>query len=305
MNVIPVVLAGGKGTRLAPLSKSYRPKQFIHLLTNRYSFFQTTVLRLRYVFKEEKIIIATNIEYVNHVKEQLKEIKEDNYTLILEPESINTFSSILLATKISSNADVLFITPADLLISNIETFSKQVKGACRLSYNKKNHTLFGIHPTEANENFGYIKISQNNTDKQVNSHAKNKNDYSILECFEEKPNKEKAEQFINDGNYLWNSGMFVLQKQRFLQDVEKFQKKSYKIYQNICFEEIENAITPDRSQFISIKNTSIDYAIMNKLADLLCMKAKFDWLDIGNWKTLSLLIMNGTVDRDIVRRLLK
>lgn len=305
MNVIPVVLAGGKGTRLAPLSKSYRPKQFIHLLTNRYSFFQTTVLRLRYVFKKEKILIATNINYTNFVEEQLKEIKEDNYKLILEPESINTFSSILLATKISSKADVLFITPADLLINNIEVFSKQVKEACRLSYNKKNHTLFGIHPTEANENFGYIKISPNNTYEQINENAKNKNDYSILECFEEKPNKEKAEQFINDGNYLWNSGMFVLQIQHFLQDIAKFQKKSYKIYQNISFEEKENVVIPEKNQFISIKNTSIDYAIMNKLTDLLCMKAKFDWLDIGNWKTLSLLIMNGTVDRDMVNRLLK
>ena len=294
MFISPVVLCGGYGTRLKPISTNILPKQFISFFPNGESLFINTIKRIRKTLKYEKIIVVCNYLHVNIIKEQLVGINENNYTLIIEEKNNNTFSSVLFALKISETNDLLCVFPSDSFIKDVNSFSENLQSSIILSYISKKHILFGIKPTYADTNYGYLKIN-NNINYKNNLKCFNHRFYKI-ETFTEKPNKEKAENFLLNGNYLWNSGSFIFNINSLIDDIKKYRNFEYKLYKNSDFiiNYKENYI-PNVKYFNIIEKVPIDIAIVEKSKNLLCCKANFDWKDSGTWKNLFILLMEGNM----------
>ena len=283
MKVAPIILAGGFGTRLAPLSTEDKPKQFLPLLVCGYSFFQQTIRRLRVYFRHETLTIVINARHKSLAIEQLVMIGESNIKLIVEPENYNTFAPILLGLMSNETADLLFITPTDLHINDYKAFLSDLQMAFAATYLRGRHAIFGVKPTYASREYGYIK-----TNKIGRMRISN-----VL-MFTEKPNKELAEKFLAEGNYLWNSGMFLFNTKLLEQEVKKYQPQSFESAKKVVFmrEKMKNGIEilyPSEKVFLQIKKTSIDYAIAEKSKNMCCISANFDWMDAGSWKSIAIL----------------
>ena len=283
MKIAPIILAGGFGTRLAPLSTENKPKQFLPLLVDGHSFFQQTVRRLRVYFRHETLTIVINIRHKMLAIEQLAMIGECNVKLIVEPENHNTFAPILLGLLTNKDADSLFVTPTDLHINNYKKFACDLQKACYTPYLQDKHAIFGIKPTYASTEYGYIKTNKIGR-RRIND---------VL-TFTEKPNKEVAQKFLTEGNYLWNSGMFLFNTKLLKHEVKKYEPKSFESTQKVAFtvEKMQNWIEilyPSEKEFLQIKKTSIDYAIAEKSENMCCVSANFDWMDAGSWKSIAIL----------------
>lgn len=327
MIIAPVLLAGGNGTRLSPLSQKTLPKQFLQIFNDKRSSFQLAAIRIRQAFRDENIFIATNAIYEDLVKSQLNEINEINYTIIAENEAKNTFPIIATAIKICKNADIMFFTPTDLVIEDVEGNIRQMQTACMYCYLNQKHILFGIKPTSVESNFGYIKIANppikikrnKNIDKeQIYDDVFNKSLFHSVECFIEKPPLDTARIFCDSNNYYWNSGMFIFNREILLNSILNNYKS---IFNNINIDDTkfaENAKTKQLDylstyvktktphdiiqniQKINVKynknvpEISIDNAIVHKITkDIKCVIADFQWLDFGNWKNfVSILFQN-------------
>ena len=292
MKVTPIILAGGFGTRLAPLSTENRPKQFLPLLVGGYSFFQQTIRRLRVYFRQETLTIVINVKHQRLAIEQLAMIDEFNVKLIIEPENHNTFAPILLGLLTNKNADLLFATPTDLHIDNYKAFASDLHFACHNAYLYGKQTIFGIKPTYASSEYGYIKISKISR-KRIND---------VL-TFTEKPSMELAEKFLADGNYLWNSGMFLFNTKLLKKEVKKYQPQSFEGAQKVVFmrEKTQSGIEilyPSDKEFLQITKTSIDYAISEKSKHMCCISANFDWMDAGSWRSIAILQRRDQIQID-------
>ena len=231
MKIAPVLLAGGNGTRLAPLSQTTMPKQFLQFFSNNKSSFQITAKRIRHVFHNETLFIATNNIYIDIIKRQLNEINEINYTIVAEEEPRNTFPIIASITKICEQDDVLFFTPTDLIIEDKDKLARQIQTSSMYCYLNQKHILFGIKPTSPEGNFGYIKTKisptsfKNNTGNNVAyDDIFNTSLFHEVDCFIEKPSIKTAKSFYINNNYYWNSGMFVFNQELLLQNITDYHK---------------------------------------------------------------------------------
>ena len=283
MKITPIILAGGFGTRLAPLSTEEQPKQFLPFLVDGCSFFQQTIRRLRFVFRHETLTIVINAKHKLLAVEQLDAICEQNVKLIVEPENHNTFAPILLGLMSNKDADLLFVTPTDLHINNYKQFASDLQIACCHAYLHGQHAIFGIKPTYASTEYGYIKTNK------IGKRRMN----DVLN-FTEKPNKNLAKKFLAEGNYLWNSGMFLFDAKLLGQEVKKYQSQSFESAKKVAFthEKTQNGIKilyPSEEEFLQIKKTSIDYAIAEKSQNMCCVSANFDWMDAGSWRSIAIL----------------
>ncbi len=325
MKIVPVILAGGIGSRIYPISNNRVPKQFIKLFPDKSSNFQQTIIRIRRAFRNENIIITLHEDNKEIAMSQLDEIEEYNYTLILERQHNNTFPSILTSMKAVSEGDIFVIIPTDLFIKDSNNFVKDIQNATMVSFINNKNILLGIEPTYSSENYGYIKIKkQNKKNKKVSMC-----EYRQIESFIEKPDINTAKKMVKNKNYLWNSGIFIFNKNLFLNIVKKQEPKSYKSYLKITFDESfdknntlknlkENFIMdyiknnssikiiktryirflyPKDDIFNDIKKISVDYAILNNkmiidYSNFGCIKANFDWKDFGNWENFILLTLN-------------
>lgn len=168
MIICPVVLAGGFGKRLYPLSTMEKPKQFINFFKDNTSFFQHNIKRIREVLKDETIIITCNKLNLELVKLQLIQLNEKNYRIIVEEDSKNTFCSLLTILKLieieNKKVDTIFISTADSYIENTKEFVKNLKMSFVVSFFTQKNLIFGIQPSEANTNYGYIKTNKNKFD---------------------------------------------------------------------------------------------------------------------------------------------
>ena len=208
--IIPVILSGGSGTRLWPLSRKLYPKQFINLI-NETTLFQDTILRLP--DNIEKPLIICNEEHRFLAAEQLRQINEKSSGIILEPYGKNTAPAIALAAlhELNNNHDsILFVLSADHIIKDINSFHQSIDIAKELAEEDKLVT-FGILPDKPETAYGYIEVSNNKTS----------NDYFNIKSFKEKPNEKSAKEYINLGNYLWNSGMFMFKASVYLNELKK------------------------------------------------------------------------------------
>ena len=267
-----IIMAGGSGTRLWPLSRKNRPKQFLSIF-DEYSFLQSTARRLLTIGKPSDIYAVAGDEYKLTVKGQLSEIFGRDYgNLIIEPTGRNTAPAIALCVKYfiekekCSEDEILFFSPSDHIIRPEKNFSETVKRA--IPYASDNIVIFGIKPTTPDCGYGYIELG-----------ASTGEDVCKISGFVEKPDEHTAKQYLLSENYLWNSGMFMFSIRIILRSFEKHAPELYKCIVNQSMQSMLN-------NYPDIKAISIDYAVMEKSADILCSRMSVEWSDIGSWNSI-------------------
>lgn len=275
-----VILAGGGGSRLFPLSRSCYPKQFLHIAGEK-SLLVQTVERFLGVVAPEDIIIVTNKDYIYHVQAELKEAGAEAAHIITEPVGRNTAPAISLAVayvkeKLDAAADeIIFISPADHLIKPVDEFRKVITKAEPLAKESKIVT-FGIVPDKPETGYGYIKAAG-----KIDGNA-----YTV-EAFKEKPDEVTAVSYIKAGCYYWNSGMFMFSLQTMEQELEVHAPDIYGIYQNGYYAML--------SDFTAMPDISIDYAVAEKSTQMaLVPLAGIYWNDIGSWDAIAETFSDST-----------
>ncbi|QWD62344.1 mannose-1-phosphate guanylyltransferase/mannose-6-phosphate isomerase [Polynucleobacter sp. MWH-UH25E] len=302
-HVLPVILCGGSGTRLWPLSRSGFPKQFLVLAgdgTNQ-SLFQQAIGRIHQIASQTitlgDTLIVTNEEHRFLALDQLRELKDISTVLLLEPIGRNTAPALSLAALQAAGNDekvtedpILVITPADQTIQNNETFVKALQDCVAVvESDKSNQTIaiLGITPTSPETGYGYIKRST----------AQGAHNDFVVEKFVEKPDLTTAKAYLMNGNYLWNSGMFVLRASTWLSALQEFRPDIFAASEAAWIsrttdqaggKDIEASfVRPDKEAFKAIPSESIDYAVIEK-----CPGSKYQvkmveldagWNDLGAW----------------------
>ena len=274
--ITPVIISGGSGTRLWPLSRKLQPKQFISL-GNDTTLFQDTILRLP---KEaEDPIIICNEDHRFLVAEQLREINKLSTGIILEPVGKNTAPAVALAAlKLYSSPEdpILLVLPADHMIEDIHSFHEAIKIAETLAIQNKLVT-FGIVPQKAETGYGYIKAETNLDSKFYN-----------IKSFEEKPSQTNANKYFKSGKYLWNSGMFMFKSSIYLQELEKFAPEILACCKNSLKDERQDHdfIRLINKEFLKCPELSIDYAVMEHTKSSVVVPLDANWNDVGSWESL-------------------
>lgn len=273
-----LILAGGKGTRLYPLSRSDNPKQFLKIINNK-SFLRNTVDRIKPMVSKENIYVVTNEQYVDKIKEELPEIDERN--IIIEPENKETATCIGLsaAKLVKKDKDaIMMVLPSDHFIDGEKAFLDTLNQAIELAEKRRGLITIGIEPTRPETGYGYIEMAQ-----RINVGMAT---YRVGR-FTEKPNVEVAKDFLLKGTYLWNSGMFVWRADVLLREIDKYLPKMYRslmeIYQNLGTEHEEVVI---KEQYSLIDGISIDFGVMQKTRKAYVIKCEFLWDDIGTFASL-------------------
>mgnify|MGYP001370605555 CR=1 FL=1 len=272
MSICAVILAGGSGTRLWPLSRAAHPKQFLALY-DEYTMLQATVKRLSGLDIHSSITVC-NEEHRFFVAEQLREINNLG-SIILEPASRNTAPAIALAAFAAKDDPLLLVFPADHVIQDKDSFTRAVSQAIPLAKAGKLVT-FGIIPTEPHIGYGYIKKGQ---DSGVGFE---------VEEFVEKPTMEIAKDYISSKNYFWNSGMFLFKASRYLEELKKFNPEIHDACEASMVDVKSDLdfLRINKEEFKACPNESVDYAVMEKTKDAVVMPMDAGWSDIGSWSSL-------------------
>jgi mannose-1-phosphate guanylyltransferase / mannose-6-phosphate isomerase len=277
----PVILSGGAGTRLWPLSRELYPKQLL-ALTGERTMLQQTALRLSGLAAASPVVVC-NDAHRFLVAEQLRQLKMDTRAVVLEPFGRNTAPAIALAAlaglKIAAGDDPeLLVLPADHVIRDVSAFQKAVRTALPAVQQGKLVT-FGIVPSAPETGYGYIQRGA-----ETGSGA----GLFQIARFVEKPSLERAQEFLKSGDYLWNSGMFMFRASRYLQELEKFAPQIARV----CRAAFENAqsdldfMRVDARTFENCPSDSIDYAVMEKTSDAVVVPLDAGWSDVGSWSAL-------------------
>lgn len=278
--IVPVVLAGGSGSRLWPLSRSAYPKQLLPLVSGK-TMLQDTVLRAFAIGDTvASPIVICNQEHRFLVAEQLQEIEASNAHIILEPFGKNTAPAVAISALHllkEHNDPILLVLPADHVIKDMNTFMTAVSHATRCA--EAGHLVtFGITPTHPETGYGYIKIGAELPEKKGFS----------VDQFVEKPNLNAAESYIASGNYFWNSGIFMFRASRYLEELRRHapdmlaacEKSVLKMTRDLDF------IRLDKESFSDCPSDSIDYAVMEKTQDAVLVPLNAAWSDVGSWTAL-------------------
>ncbi|HCC82655.1 MULTISPECIES: mannose-1-phosphate guanylyltransferase/mannose-6-phosphate isomerase [unclassified Methylophaga] len=274
--MIPVILSGGSGSRLWPLSRKNKPKQFLTLFGDS-SMFQSTLTRLNGLESLEAPLIVCNNEHRFMVAEQLQEIGLEANGIILEPCARNTAPAIALAAlKAMENGEdpLLLILAADHLISDVAVFHKAIQQAQILAEQDKLVT-FGIQPQSAHTGYGYIE-------------AEEKSKPSSVKRFIEKPDLATAESYLSAGNFFWNSGMFLFKASAYIKELARFSPEML----SSCKQSLEKAVIDldfvrvDPELFEQSPSDSIDYAVMEKTDKAMVVPLDAGWSDVGSWSSL-------------------
>ena len=264
-----IILCGGSGTRLWPISRTLMPKQFVKLFDDK-SLFQLTVQRNSKLCKSS--FIVSNSEQYFLALDQLEELKKDNNRYLLEPIGRNTAPAIALACMQLDFDEIVLVTPSDHLIKDEKEYEKVLKKAKEFASENKLVT-FGITPTFAETGFGYIETV---------------NEFDV-KAFHEKPNFEIATSYLKAGNYYWNSGMFCFKAGVFLDELKNYSPEIYE-KSKIAFENATNTnnlIRIKHEDMANIPEDSIDYAVMEKSNIVKVIPSNISWSDVGSFDSLS------------------
>ena len=261
-----VILAGGAGSRLWPLSRELCPKQLLNI-NARESLLQSTFIGLSNFIPAKNIISVTNIKHLSNVKMQLLQVYEIP-TILSEPISKNTAPAIALSAKYLienySGDEIMLVFPSDLMMEYSQNLFDVINEAQKYAKDGKIVT-FGIKPTYPEVSYGYIKAED-----------------KVVKSFTEKPDSQTASEYIKDPNYYWNSGIFMFKVSTI---IEEFEKYCPKISQ--CMKTIKcSGITVPLKEFEKMPNISIDYAVMEKSQNLVMLELNTKWKDLGSWKSI-------------------
>ncbi|WP_114281402.1 mannose-1-phosphate guanylyltransferase/mannose-6-phosphate isomerase [Thalassospira marina] len=282
--IIPVILCGGEGTRLWPLSRKNYPKQFLPLLSGDRTLFQHTLNRAKEI-DESNLLVICNQDHRFLAAEQIRDIGINWAEIILEPISRNTGPAITLAalralSKCDLSDPILVVMPADHFIENNEEFQKSIKYGIEVARAGK-IVCFGVTPTKPETGYGYIK--RGNKLPNTKSEA-----YEIVK-FTEKPNREIASKYMKSKDFFWNSGIFIFKASVFNDEMHKHEPELL----SLCQVSIEKSkkdldfIRVDSNSFSQSKDISIDYAIMEHTDKSVIIPMNSGWSDVGSWSALS------------------
>ncbi|MGA2140841.1 MAG: mannose-1-phosphate guanylyltransferase/mannose-6-phosphate isomerase [Brevinematales bacterium] len=267
-----IIMAGGSGTRLWPLSRKNYPKQFLSIFGEN-SFLQSTALRLLSLGKPEDIYAVAGEEYKLTISGQLSEVLDNGFkNMIIEPSGRNTAPAIALCVKYfiekecCAGDEVLFFSPSDHIISPVEDFAETVKKA--LPHTSKGIVVFGITPVAPETGYGYIELG-----------AGTSGDAGKVVRFVEKPDEETAKRYLSSGNFLWNSGMFMFTIDVIMKSFERFAPEIFRCLRLMTLDEM-------LACYSDLSAISIDYAVMEKSPDIFCSRMSVRWNDIGSWKSV-------------------
>ena len=276
-NYYAILMAGGVGSRFWPSSKASNPKQFIDILGVGETLFQTTFNRLSRLIPLENIYVLTNKNYVEMVKDQIPNIKDEQ--IVPEPEMRNTAPSILLgALKIhKKNPEALtVIAPSDHWIKEEDDFIDSIQVALDSARDNDQLITLGIEPTYPNTGYGYIKY-----DKEDEAEVKK------VERFTEKPGENKAKKFLEEGNYVWNAGIFIWKASFIIKAFEEYQPEMFRLFEK--GKDVWNTKAEDEfleNHYGQAPNISIDYGIMEKSDSVYVIPVKYHWSDLGTWSSV-------------------
>ena len=279
-HVIPVILSGGSGTRLWPISRKLYPKQFIPLRNSR-SLFQDTVERVQSLKNGiQAPIIVCNDEHRFMAAEQLRLENVSQADIILEPVGRNTAPAIALAALCAQqrNKDaIILVLPADHIIDADTHFSDAVEVAMNLC-NQDQLVTFGIQPTRPETGYGYIQAGDSIEKGKANR----------VTQFVEKPAQDKAQEYIKAGNYFWNSGMFMFKASTMLSELAKFEPDMSAAVESSFDSQQKDLdfVRIDEKKFAACKSESIDYAVMENTDNAVVVPLSSDWNDVGSWHAL-------------------
>jgi len=292
-NVYAVLLAGGAGTRLWPVSRKLYPKQLVKFI-GKDSLVQSTIKRLSPVLDTERIRIVCGKEHFHETAMHMAEIGvRPEEKIICEPCGRNTAPAILLAVFniLKSKQDpVLCVFPADHVIRNVESFHNKLNSAVRLA-EKGYIVTFGIKPNYPETGYGYVEGVGEIFDGAL-----------AIKRFVEKPDAETAKKYVKAGNFFWNSGMFAFMGSVMMEEFRKYQPELLKIMKDIISK--DKPITVD--EYKRLPDISIDYAIMEKTDKGVVLPSDFGWSDIGSWKSLYDFLPkdkdNNIIDGDVIAK---
>lgn len=282
-----VIMAGGVGTRFWPKGTLKFPKQFLKIADNNETLLQQAYKRLEGIFHDDKIFIVTNIIYKAEVKKQLPKIPDEN--IICEPIGRNTAPCIGLAcifiNQFEPKANVLVVA-ADHLISGIKEFQRVIKSGLKFVNDNGGIVTLGIHPTKPETGYGYIQYDADKV-KEVELEKNGESTFEKVfkvKTFAEKPNPEVAKAFLESGDFLWNSGMFIFRTDTMIEEIknhmpdlnESLERLSKILLSNDYPKQLE-------TEYSKLKSISIDYGVMEKSKDVHIIRSHFGWNDVGAW----------------------
>lgn len=281
--IVPVILSGGMGTRLWPMSRGNFPKQFLKLFNSENSLIQETIERVTDSDLFTSPLIVSNIDHRFLIAEQIQEIGISHPHILLEPEGKNTAPAIIAASLYAEEQfgedTILLVLPSDHVIKDKKAFIEGVLRAAEIANSGKLIT-FGITPTYAETGYGYIKHNNNAIGTTTGAYE--------VEAFVEKPALEQAEKYIESGNYFWNSGMFMLPAKTLREDAAKHCSSILES----CKAAIQSKIIETdfvrlgTEAFSSCASDSIDYAIMENSDQVAMVTLDCQWSDAGSWEAM-------------------
>ncbi len=290
--IIPVILCGGSGTRLWPMSRELYPKQFLPLVGSR-TMLQDTIVRLQNIGEIHNPIFICNEEHRFLLAEQVRQLDVNASAIILEPEGRSTAPAVAVAAMkaLEDYQDpLLFVLPADHVIKDMYSFQESILTGIKAAQTEKLVT-FGVVPTREETGYGYIKKGNELYNNLVyEENPKGKTNHSVFEVasFIEKPELKKAQEYVRSGDYLWNSGMFLFQSSKYLQELECLAPEIC----NTCRQAFERStldldfLRLHKESFLNSPSDSIDYAVMEKTENAVVVSLDSDWSDVGSWSAL-------------------
>ncbi|MGZ0075250.1 mannose-1-phosphate guanylyltransferase/mannose-6-phosphate isomerase (plasmid) [Sphingobium limneticum] len=291
MKIVPVILSGGSGTRLWPVSRPERPKQLLPLTADD-TMLQLTAVRTQGFdgASVDRPILVSNAAHADIIDEQLRQSGIDDYQVILEPIGRNTAPAIALAALEAQADDALLVMPSDHVIANLPAFHEAITRALPL-VNEGWLVTFGIEPDGPETGYGYIQMGQPCGDLV----------HEVIR-FVEKPDVANAERMLAEGNHAWNAGIFLFRADAYLAAMEKHQPDMLVAVQTSMERAKRDSahIFPDPIAFHACPSDSVDYAIMERESQVACVPVSMGWSDVGSWDSLHAVSTRCT-DENAVR----